>query len=117
VARLLILARSIAPRRLGVSVGRRALVSRSRRATSLESHRALACSGLFRLTLAWRSYFAFGDADAFVIADVPDHASASATSLAVGASGGAHCKTIVLMTPEEVDQASKKPLTYTGPGR
>jgi uncharacterized protein with GYD domain len=62
-------------------------------------------------------YFAFGDADAFVIADVPDHASASAVSLAVGASGGAHCKTIVLMTPEEVDQASKKPLTYTGPGR
>src|SRR5258707_4927792 len=62
-------------------------------------------------------YFALGDADAFVIADVPDHASASAISLAVSASGGAHCKTIVLMTPEEVDQASKKPLTYTGPGR
>ncbi len=49
--------------------------------------------------------------------DVPDHASASAISLAVSDSGGAHCKTIVLMTPEEVDQASKKPLTYTGPGR
>jgi len=62
-------------------------------------------------------YFAFGDADAFVIADVPDHASASAVSLAVSASGGAHCKTIVLRTPEKVDQASKKPLTYTGPGR
>jgi uncharacterized protein with GYD domain len=62
-------------------------------------------------------YFAFGDADAFVIAEVPDHASASAISLAVAASGGAHCKTIILMTPEEVDQASKKPLTYTGPGR
>lgn len=62
-------------------------------------------------------YFAFGDADAFVIADVPDHASASALSLAVAASGGAHCKTIVLMTPEEVDQAAKKPLAYTGPGR
>lgn len=62
-------------------------------------------------------YFAFGDTDAFVIADMPDQASASAVSLAVGASGGATCKTIVLMTPEEVDQASKKPLTYTGPGR
>ena len=53
-------------------------------------------------------HFAFGDADAFVIADVPDHASASAVSLAVSASGGAHCKTIVLMTPEEVDQASMR---------
>ena len=62
-------------------------------------------------------YFAFGDADAFVIADMPDQASATAVSLAVGASGGARCKTIVLMTPEEVDQASKKPLTYTGPGK
>src|SRR5260370_36179506 len=60
-------------------------------------------------------YFAFGDADAFVIADVPDHASASAISLAVSASGGAHCKTIGLMTPEERDQASKKPRTETGP--
>jgi uncharacterized protein with GYD domain len=62
-------------------------------------------------------YFAFRDADAFVIVDVPDHASASAVSLAVSASGGAHCKTILPMTPEEVDQARKKPLTYTGPGR
>jgi uncharacterized protein with GYD domain len=61
-------------------------------------------------------YFAFGDADAFVIADVPDHVSASAISLAVSASGGARCETIVLMTPEEVDQASKKALTYTAPG-
>ncbi len=62
-------------------------------------------------------YFAFGDADAFVIADLPDQASATAVSLAVAASGGARCKTVVLMTPEEVDQASKKPLTYTGPGK
>jgi uncharacterized protein with GYD domain len=62
-------------------------------------------------------YFAFGDADAFVIADLPDHASASAVSLAVGASGGGHCKTIVLMTPEDVDQATKKSVKYTPPGR
>jgi uncharacterized protein with GYD domain len=62
-------------------------------------------------------YFAFGDSDALVIADLPDHASASAVSLAVGASGGGHCKTIVLMTPEEVDQATKKSVTYTAPGR
>ena len=62
-------------------------------------------------------YFAFGDADAFVIADVPDHASASAISLAVGASGRGSLQDHVLMTPEEVDQASKKLLKYTGPGR
>jgi uncharacterized protein with GYD domain len=62
-------------------------------------------------------YFAFGDADVFVIADMPDHAGATAVSLAIGASGGAHCKTIVLMTPEEVDQAGKKPMTYKAPGK
>ena len=61
-------------------------------------------------------YFAFGDAGAFIIADAPDHASASAVSLAAGASGGAHCETIVLMTPEVVDQTSKKSLRYTAPG-
>lgn len=62
-------------------------------------------------------YFAFGDADVFAIADMPDQASATAVSLAIGASGGAHCKTIVLMTPEEVDQASQKPMTYKAPGK
>ncbi len=62
-------------------------------------------------------YFAFGDTDVFVIADMPDQASATAASLAVGASGGGRCKTVVLMSPEEVDQASKKPMTYTAPGR
>jgi uncharacterized protein with GYD domain len=62
-------------------------------------------------------YFAFGDADVFAVADMPDQASATAVSLAIGASGGAHCKTIVLMTPEEVDQASKKPMTYKAPGK
>jgi uncharacterized protein with GYD domain len=62
-------------------------------------------------------YFAFGDADALVIADLPDQESASAVSLAVSASGGARCKTIVLLTPEEIDKASKKPMTYTAPGR
>jgi len=60
-------------------------------------------------------YFAFGDADAFVIADVPDHASASAASLAVSASGGAHCKTIVLMTPEEVDASVSSPFPMHDP--
>src|SRR4029453_2882811 len=58
-------------------------------------------------------YFAFGDADGFVIAEVPYHPTAPAISRWGAPSGGAHCKTIILMTPEEVDKASKKPLTYT----
>jgi uncharacterized protein with GYD domain len=61
-------------------------------------------------------YFAFGDHDAFVIVDAPDHATMVATSLAINASGAVHTKTTVLLTPEEVDQATKKGVKYTAPG-
>ncbi|MBM3790427.1 MAG: GYD domain-containing protein [Acidobacteria bacterium] len=57
-------------------------------------------------------YFAFGDCDALAIIDVPDNVSAAAVSLAANASGGIACKTTVLMTPEEMDQAAKKSLSY-----
>src|SRR5436190_9878055 len=53
-------------------------------------------------------YFAFGESDAFVIIDAPDHASVAASSLAINASGAVKTKTVVLLTPEEIDQASKK---------
>lgn len=62
-------------------------------------------------------YFAFGDTDAFVIAEAPDNASAAAVALAVGASGAVHAKTTVLLTPEEMDQAAKKTVSYSPPGR
>ena len=62
-------------------------------------------------------YFAFGDADVIVIVDAPDNASIAAASMAIGASGLITAKTVVLLTPEEVDQAVKKGATYTPPGR
>jgi uncharacterized protein with GYD domain len=61
-------------------------------------------------------YFAYGDSDVYVIVDLPDSASATAVSLAVGASGAVRAKTIVLITPEEVDQAVKKTVQYRPPG-
>lgn len=61
-------------------------------------------------------YFAFGETDAFVIAEVPDNVSAVAVSLAIGASGAAHGKTTVLLTPEELDQAAKRTVSYRPPG-
>ena len=61
-------------------------------------------------------YFAFGGADAFVILDLPDNVTAAALSLAVNKSGAVATKTIVLLTPEEMDQASKKVLDYHAPG-
>jgi uncharacterized protein with GYD domain len=61
-------------------------------------------------------YFGFGDADAFVILDVPDNITAVALSLAVNASGAVALKTVPLLTPEEVDQATKKTVNYRAPG-
>jgi uncharacterized protein with GYD domain len=62
-------------------------------------------------------YFAFGKNDAYVIADIPDHVSVAAASLAVNASGAVAVKTAVLLTPEEIDKASKKSVSYSPPGR
>ena len=62
-------------------------------------------------------YYAFGDVDAYVIFDVPDNVSAAALSLAVGQSGGINTKTVVLITPEEMDQAGKRAVDFRPPGR
>ena len=62
-------------------------------------------------------YFAFGNRDAFVIVDAPDHATIVATSLAINASGAVRTRTTVLLTPEEIDQATKKSVKYTAPGQ
>jgi uncharacterized protein with GYD domain len=61
-------------------------------------------------------YYTFGDPDAFAIVDVPDTVSVVAASLAINATGGAHVSTTVLLTPEEIDQAAKKPVSYRAPG-
>jgi uncharacterized protein with GYD domain len=61
-------------------------------------------------------YFAFGDTDVFIIGDLPGNTSAAALTLRVNASGAATCKTTVLITPEEVDEAAKKTFAYRPPG-
>ena len=61
-------------------------------------------------------YFAFGEDDAIVIADIPDNVTAAAIGMSVGASGGAATKTTVLLTAEEVDAASHKSVGYRAPG-
>jgi uncharacterized protein with GYD domain len=61
-------------------------------------------------------YFAFGKADVMAIADFPDGAAAAAASLAISASGAVTGRVTVLLTAEEIDQAVKKPATYTPPG-
>jgi uncharacterized protein with GYD domain len=62
-------------------------------------------------------YYAFGDTDVFIIADVPDNVSTAALSLTVNATGAATVKVTVLLTAEEIDAAAKKPVSYRAPGR
>lgn len=62
-------------------------------------------------------YFAFGGNDICVIADVPDHATAAALSIAVGAAGTVNLTTTVLIEPEEIDAAVKKTVNYRPPGQ
>lgn len=61
-------------------------------------------------------YFAFGDNDAYVIADLPDSEAAAALALTVNAAGGATTKTVLLLTPEQVDDAAKRSVDYRPPG-
>ena len=62
-------------------------------------------------------YFAFGETDAYVIAEVPDNASMTAIALIVRASGAFKVETTVLLTPEEIDMAVKKTPGYRPPGQ
>jgi hypothetical protein len=47
---------------------------------------------------------------------MPDAAAAAAAALAVSAGGGASCSTVVLLEPEEIDQATQKTADYRPPG-
>ena len=58
------------------------------------------------------SYYAYGGDDFLIIADTPDSVTTSAVSLAVNATGAVSSKTIMLTTPEEVDAAVKKSISY-----
>ena len=64
-------------------------------------------------------YYSFGGDDVYAIVDLPDNISSAAISLALGAGGGFRASTIVLITPEDVDQAAKKAASvgYRPPGQ
>ena len=61
-------------------------------------------------------YYAFGDKDVIIIGTLPDNATAAALVFKVNASGAAYCRTVVLMTPEEIDTAVAKSSRYRPPG-
>jgi len=62
-------------------------------------------------------YYAFGEYDIYGIIDMPDHSTMSAFSLAVNATGMVAVKTTVLMSPEDIDESTKKVPDYRPPGQ
>jgi uncharacterized protein with GYD domain len=62
-------------------------------------------------------YFAFGDNDFYMIADLPDNVSATTLSLVGGSSGTIIAKVTVLLTPEEVDEATKRTVDFRPSGQ
>jgi uncharacterized protein with GYD domain len=61
-------------------------------------------------------YFAFGDNDVYLVADMPGNADMAAIAMTVGASGAVRIKTTVLLSPEELDAAGEKTVEYRPPG-
>jgi uncharacterized protein with GYD domain len=60
--------------------------------------------------------FAFGDDDVYAIIELPDNISAAALALAINASGRSRVSTTLLLTPEEIDAAAKREVSYAPPG-
>ena len=61
-------------------------------------------------------YFGFGTDDFYLIADLPDNAAAAAGAMTAAASGAMGIRTTVLLTPEEIDAASKLSPSFRAPG-
>jgi uncharacterized protein with GYD domain len=61
-------------------------------------------------------YWAFGESDFYIFADLPDNATAAAIGLTVSGSGAVRTRTTVLLTPEEIDQARGRTIDYKAPG-
>ena len=62
-------------------------------------------------------YYAFGKHDFVIIADMPSNVDASALSLVANASGAVKSRMTVLITPEEVDHATKRTVKFRPPGK
>lgn len=60
--------------------------------------------------------FAFGDDDVYTIVELPDNKAAAAVALAVNSTGHTSVRTVVLMSPEDVDAAAAQTVNYTPPG-
>jgi uncharacterized protein with GYD domain len=62
-------------------------------------------------------YFAFGGDDFVIILDLPSTVDATAVALVANASGAVKSRMTLLIPPEEVDQATKKSVSFRPPGQ
>jgi uncharacterized protein with GYD domain len=61
-------------------------------------------------------YFAFGGDDFHVTVDLPSNEAAASVAMTIAAAGSVSARTVVLLTPEEVDAATKISPSYRAPG-
>jgi uncharacterized protein with GYD domain len=61
-------------------------------------------------------HFAFGAHDGYIIANFPSNVDVAAVGMTVAAAGAAHLETTVLLTPEELDEATERAVEYRPPG-
>ena len=61
-------------------------------------------------------YYAFGETDVYVIAEVPNTTVATAVSLNINSTGLVSISTTILINPEEVDEATQISVGYRSPG-
>jgi uncharacterized protein with GYD domain len=61
-------------------------------------------------------YFGFGGEDFYITVDLPGNTEMAAGALTTVASGAVNIRTVVLLTPEEVDAAVKLSADYRAPG-
>lgn len=62
-------------------------------------------------------HFALGENDAYIIAEFPGDVDAAAVAITVGAAGAATVRTVSLLTPEQIDEATQKTVEYRPPGQ
>jgi uncharacterized protein with GYD domain len=61
-------------------------------------------------------YYAFGDTDVYVIIEAPDNVTTAALVMGIAATGTVAVKTTVLLSAEEMDQATKKTMSFRPAG-
>jgi uncharacterized protein with GYD domain len=61
-------------------------------------------------------YYSFGASDVVAIVEVPDATTAAAISMGIKATGAVEISMTVLISPEDIDNASKKSVGYRAPG-